>query len=139
MTQEHQGAKTPLITVWRDFEHCRAPRLRTNNHKRKLAEFVCHLHGLNYFRRPHRVVTLRPWHVRDETVELWARIRHVIARYETEYGQSPMQPLFLYADIIEEVIPTSANCEAARRDLIAAVGMRAALSRSDQQDDLVFD
>lgn len=140
MTQEQQDTQRSVITVWRDFEHSRQPaRRRTNNHKRKLAEFVCHLHGMTYFRRPYRVVTLAEWDIREDTVEMWARIRHVIARYETEYGRSPMQPLFLYADIVEEVIPTWANCVAARRDLEAAIGMRAALSRSDQESDLAFD
>ncbi|MCK9517599.1 MAG: hypothetical protein M0R74_01020 [Dehalococcoidia bacterium] len=138
MTQERKAPS--IITVWRDFEHCRAPkRLRCNNHKRKLAEFLCHLHGQNYFTRPHRVVTLHEWDVTDEAVELWARIRHLIAKVEADEGSVPMQPLFMYADVLDEVIPTHNNLVAARRDLVSAIGMRAALSRSDRESDLQFD
>ncbi|MGE5596833.1 MAG: hypothetical protein ACM3S1_12475 [Hyphomicrobiales bacterium] len=141
MTQEkHDRARQkPVITVWRDFEHAREPqRFRNANHKRKLAEFVCHIHGQNYFTRPHKVVTLHEWDLMDETIELWARVRHLIAKFESDYGPTPMQPLFLYGDVLDEVIPTHNNYVAARRDLTAAIGMRAALSRSDQEDDLEF-
>lgn|GEM_PF-3204497 len=138
MTQDKKSKS--VITVWRDFEHCRAPkRFRSPNHKRKLAEFVCHLHGQNYFTRPHRVVTLNEWDITEEAVELWARIRHLIAKVETDEGRVPMQPLFYYADVLEEIIPTHQNLVAARRDLMAAIGMRAALSRSDKESDLQFD
>ena len=139
MTQEHESARKSVITVWRDFETSRAPkRFRCNNHKRKLAEFVCHIHDQNYFTRPHRVVTFNEWDIRPETVEMWARVRHLIVKYERDYGQSPMQPLFLYADLLDEIIPTNNNLAAARRDLAAAIGMRAALSRGDSESDLEF-
>jgi hypothetical protein len=138
MTQEKKARS--IITVWRDFERCRAPkRLRSHNHKRKIAEFVCHMHGQNYFTRPHRVVTLHEWDLTDEAIELWARVRHLIAKVEADEGNVPMQPLFMYADVLEEVIPTHNNLVAARRDLFGAIGMRAALSRSDQESDLQFD
>lgn len=130
-----------VITVWRDFERSRRPRkFRTNNHKRKLSEFVCHLHKQNYFRAPHRVVTLTEWDVTDEAVELWARIRNLIAHTEADprHGRKPMQPLFVYAGELDGIEPTHNNLVAAQRDLAAAVGMRAALSRSDSEKDLLF-
>lgn len=140
MTQENERSlRKSVITVWRDFQTSRRPnRVRSNNHKRKLAEFVCHIHGQNYFSRPHRVVSLNEWDLRPEVVEMWARVRHLIVKYERDYGRTPMQPLFLYADVLDEVIPTHNNLVAARRDLAAAIGMRAALSRGDSETDLEF-
>ena len=130
-----------LITVWRDFEDSRAPgRFRNHNHKRKLSEFVCHIHGQNYFRRPHRVVRLNEWDLSPERIEMWARVRQLIVRLERDdaHGKKPMQPLFLLADALEDIVPTHNNLVAAERDLRAAVGMRAALSRSDSEHELVF-
>ena len=141
MTQEQaRPRQKAVITVWRDFDHCREPeRVRTNNHKRKLAEFACHLRGQSYFRAPHRVVTLNEWEIDAEAVELWARVRQLIARNHVAEGPKAMQPLFWYADLLEEIVPTHQNLAAARRDLVAAVGMRAALSRTDQESELQFD
>lgn len=130
-----------LITVWRDFETSRAPgRGRTANHKRKLSEFICHLHRQNYFEKPHRVVTLAEWDLTPEAVELWARVRNLLARVEQDAitGGEPMRPLFLYADDLDAITPSHNNLVAARRDLDAAVGMRAALTRSDSERDLSF-
>jgi hypothetical protein len=130
-----------LITVWRDFDTSRKPtRARTGNHKRKLSEFICHLHQQNYFTRPHRVVVLNEWDLSDEAVELWARIRQLVARVERDpaTGPQPMQPLFLYADELAAITPTHNNLVAARRDLTAAIGTRAALSRTDSEKDLSF-
>ncbi len=130
-----------LITVWRDFDTSRAPRrARTPNHKRKLSEFICHIHRQNYFEKPHRVVTLAEWDLTPEHVELWARIRQLIAGSEADpvNGGAPMRPLFLYAQELDEVTPSHNNLVAARRDLEAAIGMRAALTRSDSERDLSF-
>lgn len=130
-----------MITVWRDFDSSRAPRRRrTPNHKRKLSEFICHVHRQNYFTRPHRVVSLAEWDLTPETVELWARIRQLVARVETDPAEAPaaMQPLFLYANELDDIFPTHNNLVAARRDLEAAIGTRAALTRSDSERDLSF-
>ncbi|MBI2765762.1 MAG: hypothetical protein HYX53_07610 [Chloroflexi bacterium] len=130
-----------LITVWRDFDTSREPaRARTGNHKRKLSEFICHLHRQNYFTAPHRVVVLNEWDVNEEAIDLWARVRQLIARAERDpaTGPQPMQPLFLYADELAATTPTPNNLAAAKRDLLAAVGTRAALSRTDSEKDLSF-
>jgi len=130
-----------LITVWRDFETSREPRrARTPNHKRKLSEFICHIHHQNYFQKPHRVVTLAEWDLTAEAVELWARIRQLVASVEMDpvAGSAPMRPLFLYAEELDAITPTHNNLVSARRDLVAAIGMRAALTRSDSERDLSF-
>lgn len=130
-----------MITVWRDFDRCRQPkRFRNNNHKRKVSELICHLHRQSYFTRPHRVVTLNEWDVTPEAIELWARVRQLIVRKEADpkHGRVPMQPLFLLADELEELVPTHNNLIAAERDLRAAIGARAALSRRDSEQELLF-
>jgi hypothetical protein len=130
-----------MITVWRDFDHCRNPkRFRSDNHKRKLSELICHLHKQNYFRSPHLVVTLSEWDLSAEAIELWARARELIARYEGRPRSSAkaMPPLFLLADELDQIIPSRNNLIAARRDLDAAVGARAALSRNGSEKDLLF-
>ncbi len=117
--------------VWHDFSVSRRPNyLRGPNHRRKLAEFIAWLNGQDYFTGPHRVVTMEESQITAEAIDLWAKVRRYIAVAEAGPAQArrPMPPLFLLVDELECVSPNLAHLRAAERDLLAAVGTRAALT-----------
>jgi hypothetical protein len=117
--------------VWHDFSTSRRPGyLRGPNHRRKLAEFIAWVNGQDYFTGPHRVVTIEPWQITMDVIDLWAKVRRYIAMSEADpaRGKQPLPPLFALADELEHVRPNLANLRAAERDLLAAAGARAALT-----------
>lgn len=117
--------------VWHDFSVSRRPNyLRGPNHRRKLAEFISWLNGQDYFTEPHWVVTLDESHVTGEAIDVWAKVRRYIAMSEADpgLGRKPLPPLFLLADELDRISPNLANLRAAERDLLAAVGAKAALT-----------
>lgn len=117
--------------VWHDFSTSRRPNyLRGPNHRRKLAEFIAWLSGQDYFTDPHWVVKLEEAQITLDAIELWAKVRRhiVLVEADSPRGKKPLPPLFLLADEVENITPTLANLRAAERDLLAAVGARAALT-----------
>ncbi|MGH2609285.1 MAG: hypothetical protein ACRDHF_09375 [Tepidiformaceae bacterium] len=117
--------------VWHDFTTSRRPAyLRGPNHRRKLAEFIAWLNGQDYFTEPHWVVTLAESHITGEVIDVWAKVRRYVAMSEAhpEQGKKPLPPLFVIADELERISPNLANLRAAERDLLAAVGTKAALT-----------
>jgi hypothetical protein len=123
--------------VWHDFSVSNRPDyVRGPNHRRKLAEFIAWLNGQDYFTEPHWVVTLEERHVNEEAIDLWARVRRYIAMAEADPAEAkkPLPPLFVLADELDRISPNLANLRAAERDLLAAVGARAALtSKADSK------
>lgn len=123
--------------VWHDFSTSRRPAyVRGPNHRRKLAEFIAWVNGQDYFTEPHWVVELEAGHVTMDAIDLWAKVRRYIAMSEVDpaQGKKPLPPLFLLADELGRVSPNLANLRAAERDLLAAVGARAALtSKADSK------
>lgn len=117
--------------VWHDFSISRRPNyLRGPNHRRKLAEFIAWLNDQDYFTNPHWVVALDESQITVDTIDMWAKVRRYIACTETDpaQGKRPLPPLFLLVDELDRVTPNLANLRAAERDLLAAVGARAALT-----------
>ncbi len=117
--------------VWHDFSTSRRPAyLRGANHRRKLAEFISWLNGQDYFTEPHWVVRLEEAQITGEAIDLWAQVRRYIALKEADsgHGKKPLPPLFLLMDELERISPNLANLRAAERDLLAAVGAKAALT-----------
>ena len=117
--------------VWHDFSVSRRPNyLRGPNHRRKLAEFIAWLNGQDYFTDPHWVVALEESQITADAIDLWAKVRRYIATAEvgSPEGRKPLPPLFLLVDELDAVCTTLANLRAAERDLLAAVGTRAALT-----------
>lgn len=117
--------------VWHDFSVSRRPNyLRGPNHRRKLAEFIAWLNGQDYFTDPHWVVELEDSQITADAIDLWAKVRRYIvtAEVSSSEGKKPLPPLFLLVDELDAVSTTLANLRAAERDLLAAVGTRAALT-----------
>jgi len=110
-------------------------------HKKLLAELTCWAGGNYYFAPSPKITTLREWHITDDLVELWAKLRGYVIEYEFRLawengkwsGRADCPPLFLLMDFLDELpTPTEGQLISARRDLVGAIGMRAKCFRQSK-------